>query len=558
MRVVNVYPCNEEDASRLATILSIPPLIARILCARGVTAPEDVDAFLFPKLERLSDPMLLPDMEKGVARVVEALRSGEKIGLFGDYDADGVTSSALMVNFLRQVGNNPEIELPTREEGYGLNRRAIEEFKERGVSLLVCLDCGSSNGEEIEIARQLGLATIVIDHHELSGVQPDGVALINPKRPDSRFPMRDLAACGVTFFFLLALRKALHTEGLLHQAINLKRELDLVALGTIADMVPVTGDNRLLVKFGVEMMRQKPRPWLKSFLKRNVIRKGTLDEYALSFGIIPRINAAGRVSNPRIALDFLVTEAEELSDELLTKLNEANRKRQEIEEGILKDAIEQCEAQGLTNGHSLVVFKEDWPVGVLGIVAQRLVETYKKPAVVITRTDKAWKGSARGVQGLDLHRAIASVSPLLLGFGGHKYACGLSVVGENLLALREAFDAQVRESVQDTVREMRVDAVVLYEDLTREVVETLEMLAPFGVGNPRPSFLLPASTVSVNGGFARITDDRKRTWYGMMVRGTSLPGESSVRLIASPMMREQMGDKFVHLLIKEWLPAETS
>jgi len=557
--VVSVQSCNEEDVSRLADALNIPPLIARILCVRGVTSPEDVDAFLFPKLERLSDPLLLPDMEKGIARVIEALRRKERIGLFGDYDADGVTSTALMVNFLRQVGHDPEVQLPTREEGYGLNRRAIEEFREKGVTLLICLDCGSSNGEEVAIARELGLETIVIDHHELSGIRPDAVALINPKRPDSRFPMRELAACGVTFFFLLALRKALHGEGLLQRAINLKRELDLVALGTVADMVPITGDNRLLVKFGVEMMRQKPRAWLKSFLKRNIIRKGILDEYALSFGIIPRINAAGRVSNPRIALDLLITEAEDLSDELLTKLNEANRKRQEIEEGILKDAVEQCEVQGLANGHSLVVFHEDWPVGVLGIVAQRLVETYKKPAVVITRTDKAWKGSARGIQGLDLHQAIASVSPLLLSFGGHKYACGLSIAGENLLALREAFDRQVRESVQDaadTTKEVRVDAVVTYEDLTREVVETLEMLAPFGVGNPRPSFLLPTSNVSVNGGFARVTDDKKRTWYGMVIRGTSLPGEPAVRLIASPMIREEMGDKFVHLLIREWLPAE--
>ena len=557
--MVSVQSCNEEDVSRLADALNIPPLIARILCVRGVTSPEDVDAFLFPKLERLSDPLLLPDMEKGIARVIEALRRKERIGLFGDYDADGVTSTALMVNFLRQVGHDPEVQLPTREEGYGLNRRAIEEFREKGVTLLICLDCGSSNGEEVAIARELGLETIVIDHHELSGIRPDAVALINPKRPDSRFPTRELAACGVTFFFLLALRKALHGEGLLQRAINLKRELDLVALGTVADMVPITGDNRLLVKFGVEMMRQKPRAWLKSFLKRNIIRKGILDEYALSFGIIPRINAAGRVSNPRIALDLLITEAEDLSDELLTKLNEANRKRQEIEEGILKDAVEQCEVQGLANGHSLVVFHEDWPVGVLGIVAQRLVETYKKPAVVITRTDKAWKGSARGIQGLDLHQAIASVSPLLLSFGGHKYACGLSIAGENLLALREAFDRQVRESVQDaadTTKEVRVDAVVTYEDLTREVVETLEMLAPFGVGNPRPSFLLPTSNVSVNGGFARVTDDKKRTWYGMVIRGTSLPGEPAVRLIASPMIREEMGDKFVHLLIREWLPAE--
>jgi single-stranded-DNA-specific exonuclease len=479
-----------------------------------------------------------------------------KIALFGDYDADGITSVALLMNFLKQAGAHPDVYLPTREEGYGLNERALQGFSERGTDLLICVDCGSSNKDEVAKARQAGMATIVLDHHEVTGAAAQPDALINPKRSDSRFPTRELAACGVTFFFLMALRRALVERGLLRESINLKREMDLVAVGTVADMVPLTGDNRILVKFGLEVMRQKPRAWFKSLIKKNVLRKGGVDEYALGFGIVPRINAAGRVSDPLTALTFLTTDGEQASDELLTKLNEANKKRQGIEESILKEAVEQLETDGVAGENSIVLFNEAWPVGVLGIVAQRLTESYGKPSVVITRTDTAWRGSARGVDGLDLHQAITSLSPLLLNFGGHKHACGVTLSGENLLALRKAFERQVKEGLKGFVRQVHVDAVVQFEDLTQEVVETLDMLAPFGVGNPRPSLLLPPSSISVRGGFAKITDEKKRTWHGSVQRRTAIPEESLVRFVAAPTIREDMGNKFVHLYIKEFVPAD--
>ena len=555
-RMVKVVECEDDVVKNIENTLSLPHLIARILCARGMRSTAVIESFLSPQLESLSDPALLPDMELGVAKTVEVLQRHGKIGLFGDYDADGITSVALLVNFLKQVGAVPDVYLPTRDEGYGLNERAIKMFAEKGTSLLICVDCGSSNREEVEKARQLGMETIVLDHHEVTGDAARPHALINPKRADSRFPTRELAACGVTFFFLMALRRALSEHGLLTEPINLKREMDLAAVGTVADMVPLTGDNRILVTFGLEVMRQKPRAWFKSFLKKNVVRKGGIDEYALGFGIAPRINAAGRVADPETALAFLTTDQEQECEELLSRLNEANRKRQGIEESILKEAIEQIETEGVAGENSLVLFREGWPIGVLGIAAQRLVERYGKPAVVITRTDEAWRGSARGVEGLDLHQTITSLSSLLLNFGGHKHACGITLSGENLLPLRQAFEREVKEGLQGFVRQVYVDAVIEFEDLTQEVVEKIDMLAPFGVGNPRPSLLLPPSTISVNGGFAKIIDEKKRTWHGSIPRRTTIPDESLVRFVASPTIREEMGNKFIHLFIKEFVPAD--
>ncbi len=554
--MLKIAQCDENLVTTIEARLGLPPLIARILVARGVSSPEAVEAFLSPKLETLSDPFLLPDMEKGVAKTVETVEGKRRIGLFGDYDADGITSVALMKNFLKQVGIIPDVCLPTRRDGYGLNLKAIKAFSEKSIDLLICVDCGSSNRAEIEAAHQLGMQTIVIDHHELADTPAHPYALINPKREGSLFPTRELAACGVTFFFLLALRRALSERGLLRGTINLKKEMDLVAVGTVADMVPLTGDNRLLVKFGLETMRQKPRSWVKAFAKKHIVRKGHIDELTLGFGIAPRINAAGRVSDPEIALAFLTTDRESEAEELLSKLNEANRKRQNIEEGILKDAVAQLETEGLGRENSVVLFQEDWPIGVLGIVAQKLVERCGKAAVVITRTDKAWRGSARGVEGMDLHRTIASLSSLFLAFGGHKHACGITLSGENLLLLREAFEQEVKVSLKGFVREVYVDAEVEFDDLTRDVVEIIDTLAPFGIGNPRPSLLLPLSTISVNNGFARVTDDKNRTWHGSIQRRTPLPGVPLARVVAAPTIREEMGDKFVHLVIKEFLPAE--
>jgi len=544
----------EKEAVRLLEErLNLPNLIARVLAIRGIETVHDAERFLYPSLDHLSDPFLLPDIGPAVSAVMEALASGRKIGLFGDYDADGITATALMVDFLERLGAAPEVYLPGREEGYGLNPSAVRVLRERGVDLLICLDCGSSNVAELELARQLGMEAVVIDHHEVGDPHPPSRALVNPKRRDSVFPTRDLAACGVTFFFLLALRRTLHERGLLRHPINLKRELDLVTIGTVGDMVPLTGDNRILVKFGMRVMQGQPKPWLRSILKQNLLFQQRLDSYALSFVIVPRINAAGRVSHPMCALQFLLATEEKESGRLLAELNKANRERQEIEEAIIREAQEKIAGEGLADRRSLVLSKEDWPIGVIGIAAQKLAEAYGKPCIILTRVDGTWKGSARGVPGLDLHGAVGSVSSLLIRFGGHRHACGLSLAEENMDLFPQAFEEAVRRSLPEKERSVVVDAIVEFDELTADVVEYIELLAPFGLGNPRPSFLLAPSSVFVNNRFVKIIDRQNRTWHGNLYRKMEMPDSPGFKVVACPTLREDLGEKFIHLQVTEFL-----
>lgn len=551
--MVRIEPFEPASVALLEERLRIPHLVARILAIRGIDTVEEAERFLFPSLEHLSDPYLLPDVEPAIDALLDAVSRRRKIGIFGDYDADGVTSSALMVNFLEKLGVVPEVYLPRRDEGYGLNAGAVRALREKGVGLLICLDCGSSNTAELEIASQLGMEAIVIDHHEVPDERPYPLALVNPKRRDARFPTRELAACGVTFFFLLALRRSMHSRGLLRQPINLKREMDLVALGTVGDMVPLLGDNRVLVKFGMDQMRKSPRVWLKSFLKQNLLFQQRVDGYALSFVIVPRINAAGRVSHPAMAFDFLRETEQSASLRLLEELNRANRQRQGLEETIIQEAEEKIASERLGDRCSLVLCKEDWPIGVIGIAAQKLAESYGKPCIIFTRVDGVWKGSARGVAGLDLHGTVGTVSSLLLKFGGHKHACGLSLPEENLACFPGAFEDAVRRCLLETEQTVSVDAVVEFDDLTRDLVEQIDLLAPFGFGNPRPNFLFAPASVSVNRRFVKLTDRQNRTWHGNSYKTGPIPEGENVKVIACPTMKEDLGEKFIHLQVREFV-----
>lgn len=551
---VRIDACDEQAVTGLEESLGIPRLAARLLWLRGFTTAAGAEAFLFPKIEDLSDPLTLPDVGPALVRTAEAIRRHETVGIFGDYDADGISSAALMANFLKQLGVATEIYIPRREEGYGLNLTAVQQLRQRGVSLLMCLDCGTSNPEEIHAARDLGMDTIVIDHHEVAADHADPLALVNPKRPDSHFPTRDLAACGVTFFFLLALRRHLSDEGLLPLTINLRQELDLAALGTLADMVPLVKDNRLIVRFGFETMRRRPRTWVKAFLKTRLLSSPTIDEYAVGFIIGPRINAAGRLSDPVTALEFLISEDESEAAALLSRLDQTNRTRKGIEEGIVGEAVEIIEKEGLGTANGLVVFKEGWAVGVIGIVAQRLVETFAKPAVVLTKVNGTWKGSARGIDGMDLYATVSSLSPLLIRCGGHRYACGLSVLEENLLPFREAFDRASHGYAAKGPQQVPAEAIVSFDELTKDLVRCLGLLAPFGNGNPRPTLLFRPASVSVANRFVKILDDSNRTWYGTLQgRGRNVSGNMQGSIIASPYLREERGEQFINLLVREFL-----
>lgn len=543
-------------AAEISHSLGVPEIISRILVARGITTPGEASVFLKPRLGDLSDPFSLPDVEKGIARLIDAIKKDEKICLWGDYDADGISSIALAYNFLKDLGIKPAVHIPTREEGYGLHHDRINELYGQGIGLLVSLDCGSSNIEEIARADELGIDTIVIDHHEIGAELPPAVAVINPKRKDSIFPTRDLAACGVTFFFLMGLRRVLTRKGLVPRHINLKKELDLVTIGTVGDMVPLTGDNRILVRHGIEVMNDAPRAWLRSMLGNKVISQGLVNEFALGFIIVPRINAAGRVSRPDPSLDFLVSGDEETAHALLAELQRANRLRQTLEKKIHEQIVNDIAANGPSGKKSIVVFDENWHAGVLGIVAQKLTEQFGKPAIVLTKVGDIWKGSGRGGDGIDLFKTICSLSPLLLKYGGHKYACGISLAEQNIGLFVEAFERSVEGAILTRKHSVHVDTVAGFDELTMEAMELFEQLGPFGIGNPRPNLVFEAAGISMAGnGRTRVVDRSMRTWYGFYPARGRMRKDGFTRIIASPMVRSEMGEKFINLSIKEILEA---
>ncbi|HEX2964211.1 MAG TPA: single-stranded-DNA-specific exonuclease RecJ [Syntrophorhabdaceae bacterium] len=542
----------QESVDAIAKELQLPGLIARILVGRDINTADKARIFLDPKLEDLSDPFLLPDAVKGAERIVSAIVKREKICLYGDYDADGVTSLALMLNFLRHFGLEPIVYIPTRQEGYGLHVNAIKKVSERNPTLLISLDCGSSNVSEVQYANDNGIQTIIIDHHELGEGMPSAYALINPKRKDSHFPTRDLAACGVTFFVMLAVRRVLHNEGLLQKPINLKRELDIVSIGTVGDMVSLTGDNRIMVKHGMDVMSRHSRPWLTAMQKSRVLTKKVMDEFGLSFIVVPRINATGRVSDPENSLKFLLSENEAEAGYHLKTLEDANKHRRSVEERILREIVAELKNDHIDQRKSIVVFNEKWHIGVLGIVAQKLSEMFKKPSIVITKLNGIWKGSGRGSSGIDLHGTITSLSPLLLKYGGHRYACGLSLQEENLTRFADAFEELVGNSIAHDSEEMFCDAIAEFEDLTPEFMRYLGKLSPFGVGNPRPIISLsPTAIEPLKYGRVRIKDGNNRNWYGYVRADLHIPSCDNPFCAAAPMLKEEMGEQFIHLNIKD-------
>lgn len=533
--------------------LGIPNIIARILTSRGIKTPEEAETFLFPKLNDLSDPFLLPDVERGIHVLLETIKNQGGICLYGDYDSDGITSCALMFNFLRHINQSPSVYIPDRREGYGLNIEAVKRLKAENTKLIICLDCGSSNVEEIRLAREMGIEVIVIDHHEVPHVIPPAQAVINPKRQDSLFRTRELAACGVTFFFLWALRRIIHDRGMMKEHINLKKELDLVTLGTIGDMVPLVNDNRILTKIGIETMRKRPRQWLKAFYRENMIPRSELNEFALNFIIIPRINAAGRVSEPKEAFDFLISEKESESIRLLNALHNANTLRQQIGDRILRECKNEIEQKRLYNKNSIVLFRKDWHIGVIGIVAQRLVELYEKPSLVMTEVNGIYKGSGRGTENIHLYNTLATLSEMLIRFGGHRFACGFSIEKDKLKTFRDAFEDLIDGRAASRLRENPFDTKADFEELTPDFVSLLEVMSPFGIGNSRPAIMLePRDIALLNKGRIRITDRNMRSWYGYIQNSVRFPEDrgEGLKIIADPVIKEEMGGKFLNLNIR--------
>jgi len=489
--------CDEVAAERLARELALDPVAARVLACRGLGEPVEAERFLASRLADLPDPFRMKGMESAVARVARALETGERIALYGDYDVDGVTSTALLASFLRAAGGDVVTYVPHRlVEGYGLNTDAVRRLAAEGARLLVSLDCGITSVSEVKAAAELGVDTVVVDHHTAPVELPAAVAILNPHQPGCDYPYKALAAVGVTFCLAMALRRRLRDAGRFGAGCaepNLREALDLVALGTVADVVALTGVNRILVRWGLEELARTRRPGLQALKRVAGIPAGTaVSAGQVGFRLGPRINAAGRLDDASRGVRLLLEKDPAAAAALADELDRENRSRQEIEREILEQAIAMADERVQAGARGLVLSRESWHPGVVGIVASRVVERYHRPAVLVGVAGGVGKGSGRSIEAFHLHDALAHCAAHLTRFGGHKHAAGLTLDPAQLPAFRDEFEAYARERLDedDLVPRCRIEGRFAPEQVSERTARALEQLAPYGAGHPEPLFAL--------------------------------------------------------------------
>jgi single-stranded-DNA-specific exonuclease len=491
-KVWQAYPEQPDIVGQVSSRHGLPPLVARLLLNRGLSEPEEVLAYLEPTLERLASPFGLPDLDTAAARLAQAVRRREPLVVYGDYDADGLTATCLLTQFFQELGLSCSPYIPDRlTEGYGLNQPALEKIASTA-KLLVTVDCGVSDAAEVAWAKQRGLEVIITDHHELPPELPPALAVVNPKRAGEASPFAMLAGVGVALLLALAVRAHLREDGWFksHPEPNLRNYLDLVALGTAADVVPVLGENRILMRQGLKVLAETRRPGLLA-LKEVAGMNGRQVTYRdLGFRLAPRLNAAGRLGQARGALELLLAADMGQARVQARLLNELNRRRQLLEQEVLRQALGMVRQQGLDQRAVMVLGREGWHPGVLGIAASRLAEEFHRPVALVSLQDGRGKGSARSVEGYHLFQGLSACRQHLLKFGGHEAAAGFSLTEENLPALQEALEEAFLDQVGDVPLRprLKVDAAVHLGDLDQDFYEHLKRLRPFGPGNPEPIF----------------------------------------------------------------------
>jgi single-stranded-DNA-specific exonuclease len=510
----HINRCAQEDAVALAERLGISETTARVLVRRGYSEPAEAERFLAGG-DPGHDPFALGDMEAACARIRRAIDTKERICVHGDYDADGICATALAVLVLRQLGAEVEWHLPSRfEEGYGLSGETLARLADEGCGLVLTVDCGITGVREVADAKARGLDVIVTDHHRPAEELPD--CPIVATRP-SDYPFTELCGTGVVWKLAQAL-----TGG----DASLARHLDLVAIATISDVVPLLDENRFLALQGLKALARTQKPGLRALMRSAGVDPAVVSEGAVGFRLAPRINAAGRLSHPEAALNLLLTEEEGVAAELAGRLEELNRERQAVEDRILREAVAKVEEwpEPRKRSRGYVLADESWHQGVIGIVASRLVERFHRPVVLIAGADEEWKGSGRSVSAFDLHGALQACSGELERFGGHRAAAGLSIDPSRVEAFAAAFaahaDAVLTE--EELVPSTTVDAVVAGEELTLDLCEELRRLAPFGLGNAGVTLLLPSSELTDVG----TTADGKHLRFG--VRQRNRPAGSAI------------------------------
>jgi single-stranded-DNA-specific exonuclease len=482
--------CDDAAAANLSAALGVAPLVARLLCQRGLADPEVAARFLNPALDQLHDPFALADMRRAVDRILAAIARRERIAIHGDYDVDGVTSTVILRRALELLGADVVHFIPERlKDGYGLQPAAIERLRADGVALVVSVDCGIRGVEAARRARDLGIDLIVTDHHEPDAELPPAFAVINPKRADCAYPEKYLAGVGVALKLVQALCRQADRESWLPGFVK------VAAIGTLADVVPLVGENRVIAKVGLDLLTRGPhKVGLRSLLDVCGLSGRTIDSYHISFMVAPRVNAAGRMSTPDIATRLLLASDEALAEEvrqLAMQLDSENVRRQEEEAEILAAAKKVATTDPDVGAKSvLVVAGDGWHRGVIGIVASKLVDAFHRPAIVLSIEDGVAHGSCRSIPGFDMLAALERCAHLFIRFGGHKQAAGLALEADRVRELRRAVNAVADETLgpDDLMPRLRIDADLTFRGITGGVAAGVAALAPFGAGNPRPVF----------------------------------------------------------------------
>ena len=462
----------------------ISELLATVLVNRNIVGEKEVELFLNPTRNDFHDPYLMPDMRQAVDRIVKAIENKEKTMIYGDYDVDGITSITVLSRFFKERGLEVGAYIPNRlDEGYGLNKEAIKQIADEGYKLIITVDCGISGTEEVAYAYELGMEVIITDHHEPLDELPNALAIIDCKRKDNKYPFNSLAGVGVAFKLI----QALGIELKLDEKEYLKF-LDIVCIGTISDIVPLVDENRVIAKLGLKLVEQTRSPGVRALLNAAAYKE--VNSNTVSFGIAPRINACGRMGHERDALDLFLTENIVEANKITEKLNEYNKKRQDIEKKIFEEAIDKIEKENLKENNALVVGAEDWHHGVIGIVASKITELYFKPSILICFEGEDGNGSGRSIPGFDLHAALCSSSKYLEKYGGHEMAVGLSLKKDKFDDFKKVFEEIAKEAnTEEIVPVIKIDKEINLKDITLESVKSLKLLEPFGESNKTPIFI---------------------------------------------------------------------
>lgn len=478
------YEENSEEIIGIAKKHNISELLTKILVNRGITDDKEIDTFLNPTRNDFYDPYLMPDMDKAVERIIKAINNQEKVMIYGDYDVDGITSITVLKKFLEERGLKTGHYIPNRlEEGYGLNENAIRSIAEQKYTLMITVDCGISGIEEVELANQLGIETIITDHHEQSESLPNAYAIINAKRKDSQYPFRGLAGCGAVFKLIqaISLRLGLEEKEFL-------KYLDIVCVGTISDIVPLVDENRVIAKLGLKLVAQTRNIGLRELILQSGYKK--IDSNTISFGVAPRINACGRMGYQEEALDLFLTNNIEEARKITTRLNSYNLERQTKEKDIFEQAIKELEKEDIEKLNTIVLSGDNWHHGVIGIVASKLTEKFYKPTILICFEDNIGKGSGRSLPGFDLHEALVETSAYLEKYGGHEMAVGLSLKKEKYNDFKLAFEEIAKsKNIQQIIPVIKIDSIITAKDVNKKTIQDLEMLEPFGEKNKNPIFV---------------------------------------------------------------------